>query len=139
MKQIIFCIIALLSISNYAFAQQSVAISSTSKIKPYKFDVIQNNYVSFSMVISPNEVLENEEDAQFLIFTNATSNALFIQNNDKEALFEVELLDNNKKVVATKSNLEEIMLLDLSIHKKGVYNLKLTTKGKVETHKIILR
>ena len=129
----------LLLATNFAFAQQNITLSSTSEITAYKFDVIQNEAASFSMVISPDEVLENEEDAQFIVFTNSTSNALFVQNNDKEALFEVQLLDADKQVVVSKKDLKEIMLLDLSIYSKGSYTIKLIQADKEETHKLILR
>lgn len=139
MKKTLINIIALLLISNFLFAQQYIAASATSKIKPHQFERIQNKAISFSMIISSDEILENEEDAPFLLFVNETSNALFVKKNDGKATFEVELINVDKEVVATKKNLKEIMLLDLSIYQKGTYTLRLTSNKETETHKIILR
>ena len=69
MKQIIFCLLCLGTALSTLQAQSPIQTSTSNYLKPHSFEAIQNEAVFFQMVISSNDIEEDEmENADFLVF-----------------------------------------------------------------------
>lgn len=86
------------------------------------------------------------EDGEFVIMPNPVSESFTIvkKNNSQSATFNFETkkvtyeLYNFNMSLIKKGNLKESQQIDISSLKKGLYILKIISKTKVETHRIII-
>ena len=113
--------------------------SSANHLNPHRFEAIQNEAVSFQVVISGENIDEEDENAAFIVFSNANSNALIIQSTDRDAWFDVMLSNKTKTHPICKTDLQEMTMLDLSTLLKGTYNLVIKTKDNNYRYTLVLR
>lgn len=94
---------------------------------------------SFGTMIKFSDVIvlgtENLDKSQVSIYPNPTADFVQIKNN--QIITQIELLDFSGKVISSKNSQSLQDQLDLTSYPKGIYILRINSKGKTTTHKII--
>ncbi len=76
-----------------------------------------------------------DNDAGFLIYPNPVTNILNIENT-KYKNIEISIYDMQAKLVFQQNFENNIVSIDLSSYRKGLYLIKTTTNNKINTYKI---
>lgn len=121
------------------FEIESVLVDNENlgTVNSYTFTNVTENHVI--EVIFKQEGMGSNDPNIFKTqyYPNPVSDILHL--NSKETISKIEVLDLSGKVVLTKNAESKNIQLDLNSIKTGIYLVKLTSKNKTETIKIIKR
>lgn len=78
---------------------------------------------------------ENHSENKISVFPNPTSDFIHVRNSEK--ITQIDVLDLSGRIIFSQNPQSENIKIDLSQLDKGTYILKINSKGKVSSHKVI--